>query len=456
MVNLAIFMCVVLIVTALLLEYRRNHSVSWTVLLIPLLWMIIISSRSVSQWFSAGTLVDDFGIDLIEQGNPLDRIIYSVLMLGGIAILIKRAQLLKGTMRANRWLFALFLYSMVSIGWSDLPYVSLKRWVKDIGTVVMVLVILTEPEPFESFKALVRVTTYLLVPLSVLFIKYFPQWGRSYSPWTGEIMYIGVGTGKNNLGAMCLISGLVLFLTLVEEWRTKRQSSSFQQRALYLLYGLMILYLIILTNSRTSQACLAASVLIILAFPFVAAKVSRLGFLLITLLSMSGFLFIAFPDVVRSCVALLGRDMTLTGRTDMWNALLTMAVDPILGAGYQNFWSAEKMTALWQKGFQPKQAHNGYLEVYLNLGVVGLALVTVMLYTVYRRLVGWTRVREETRDRKFESFGIAFFAIFLFYNITEASILAMSPLWFVFLFVAMRRYSGIPCGVLSMVPKSVS
>ena len=66
-------------------------------------------------------------------------------------------------------------------------------------------------------------------------------------------------------------------------------------------------------------------------------------------------------------VSVLDRDTTLTGRTNMWADLLKEAINPILGAGYQSFWLGPGAERIWAKYyFHPTQAHNGYLEVYLN------------------------------------------------------------------------------------------
>ena len=48
--------------------------------------------------------------------------------------------------------------------------------------------------------------------------------------------------------------------------------------------------------------------------------------------------------------------------------------NPLLGAGFENFWVGERQVTLG--GLGGNQAHNGYLEIYLNLGWVGILLLT--------------------------------------------------------------------------------
>ena len=63
-----------------------------------------------------------------------------------------------------------------------------------------------------------------------------------------------------------------------------------------------------------------------------------------------------------------------------------MAPDPILGAGFESFWLGPRLERLWRAFpvFQPNEAHNGYIEVYLNLGWVGLGLIAIILFNGYR------------------------------------------------------------------------
>src|SRR5205807_596298 len=109
-----------------------------------------------------------------------------------------------------------FLYCCLTLIWSDYPFTSFKRWVKDFGNVVMVLVILTEAAPAQALNAVFARYTYFAVPLSVIFIKYFPEFGRYYNRWTWSVVYCGIATEKNALGCLAFISGLFVVWDLVE------------------------------------------------------------------------------------------------------------------------------------------------------------------------------------------------------------------------------------------------
>ena len=75
----------------------------------------------------------------------------------------------------NAPILLFFSYCAVSILWSDYPDVALRRWIKALGDLVMVMIILTDPEPLAALKRFLARTGFLLVPVSVLLIKYYPD-----------------------------------------------------------------------------------------------------------------------------------------------------------------------------------------------------------------------------------------------------------------------------------------
>ena len=90
-------------------------------------------------------------------------------------------------------------FSPLSVLWSDFPFITFKRWFRDLGNYLAILVVLSDPRPLEAIRALLRRLSYLLIPLSILLVKYYPN-GREYSIWTGPDCS-GATTSKNMLGS---------------------------------------------------------------------------------------------------------------------------------------------------------------------------------------------------------------------------------------------------------------
>ena len=125
----------------------------------------------------------------------------------------------------------------------------------------------------------------------------------------------------------------------------------------------------------------------------------------------------------------VGRDATLTGRTRIWEDALKLTVNPVIGAGYESFWMGNRLEAMWlANGEHLNQAHNGYLEVYLDLGWVGLTLVAAVMLWGYGNAVRILRSAPLLGSLK-----IAFFVVAAIYNCTEHAFRELHPVWLMFL-----------------------
>ena len=92
-----------------------------------------------------------------------------------------------------------YSYCAISILWSEDPFVAFKHWFKGIGDIVMVLIILTDEVPSGALRQVFKRIGYVLIPLSVLFLNYFPELGRVYTTG-GASEYTGMANQKNSLG----------------------------------------------------------------------------------------------------------------------------------------------------------------------------------------------------------------------------------------------------------------
>src|SRR2546426_7213329 len=170
--GLAAVVCAAGILGLFLLDRDRTSRTS-PALWVPAAWLAIAAARDISQWFNT-VLVTDSPDQLLE-GSPVDRVIYAGLLVAGLVVLVSRAERARSLLRANWPLIVFFLFCAISVLWSDYPFVAFKRWTKALGNLVMVLVVLTERDPPAAVRQLLTRTGFLLIPLSVLLIKYFPE-----------------------------------------------------------------------------------------------------------------------------------------------------------------------------------------------------------------------------------------------------------------------------------------
>jgi O-antigen ligase len=94
--------------------------------------------------------------------------------------------------------------------------------------------------------------------------------------------------------------------------------------------------------------------------------------------------FTASPELRGAVAQMLHRDATLTGRTDIWDSVLRLRTDPLIGTGFASVWLTPAGRALAQV-LEIPHAHNGYLETYLNSGLIGLVLLLAVIIVAGRR-----------------------------------------------------------------------
>lgn len=403
---------------------RDTPSRTSKALWIAVAWLSLGASRNVGQWLGVAPVVRS--PDQFLDGSPLDALIFAALEAAAVMVLIARHRQTAAFVRANWPLVLFFLYCAVSVLWSDYPGVALKRWVKAAGNPLMVLLVLTDPDPTAAVKRLLARMSFLLVPLSVLFLKYYPELSRGFDQWSGRAFNMGVGLDKNALGVICLIAGLGSSWRLLTALRQQRPRETGPLVAHGLIL-LTVLWLFSMADSATSLGCfLVGGSLLVLTWRGALGPATVHG---LTAGFVTVCVFGLFVNTDVGIIQAMGRDTTLTARTELWQDILRVPVDPLFGTGFESFWLGERAEAFWMKyWWQPNQAHNGYLEVFLNSGWVGLALLGFVFVWGYKNIVGAL-----SYDRELGSLRLAFFVAAVLYNMTEAAFKVIHPVWIVFL-----------------------
>jgi len=427
--QLSAIICILFIFYLFWVDRNKSDIVSKAVW-IPQIWMFIAGSRFVSQWLNLGA---PKVADIYLEGNPVDRIVFLILILAGTIILVQRRPNWSDLITKNAWIWLFFIFGAISILWSDFPFVSFKRWIKALGNVIMALVILTEERPYEAIGVILRRLTFLLIPLSVLFIKYYPDLGRAYH-WDGTQMFTGVTSQKNSLGQICLISGTYFCWSLLlyqREWIALRQRLHLS--ACLILIS-MIVWLFYKANSATSFVCMAVAIgLFLFSRKFrVDSKPRRILHFGIACILLFGLLELTF-DVTAAVITMLGRDSTLTTRVPMWNQLLSMVKNPIFGFGYESFWLGDRQQIIRKTWGIAFNAHNGYLEMYLNLGLIGVSFMLIWILSGLRKVARHLEI-----DYPSAMLRLCLIVVIALYNWTEATFYGVSNMWVLFLFAVIE------------------
>jgi exopolysaccharide production protein ExoQ len=427
--TLALVVTTIVVVWLFRRDFRQEIQVSRAMWL-PQIWMLITFTRAVSEWLSmAGFHV---GAVSVEDGSPLDAAVYLALIIGGLLVLNKRHVRLAEVAQNNRWLIIFLVFGLISVAWSDFPYIAFKRWIKILGHPVMAFVILTESDPRAALKRLLKRTAYIVIPYSILTIKYYPTIGRTASPWATASMNKGIARGKNQLGCDCFILALFYYWCLVQIWRTEKGKTRRKQLLGTGFFLCLILWLEKTAHSSTALASLFLGIatMTFLGFRFVNKRAITAYLVTAVLVLGSAQLLFGISDLV---LAALQRDSTLTGRTEVWAKLLSFHTNPIVGVGFESFWLGDRLKAIGELyWWQANEAHNGYLETYLNLGGIGVFIMVAWMFSAYQK----SRA-ELLRDFEYGRFRMGFLAAMVAYNLAESGFRTLHPLWFMFYIIAL-------------------
>jgi O-antigen ligase len=303
------------------------------------------------------------------------------------------------------------------------------------------LVILSDNEPEEAFRAVFVRCAYVLIPLSVITLRWFPDIGRAYNRHTGAMEAIGLTFQKNTLGALVLITGLITVWDIIH--RLRMQSWRKQKLDILCRCSVLVLgaYLLNISDSMTATLSLVLGALIIAGYGLPAVRRNAPKLMVygsVTILAL--FSVDRVFGISEWFVGSLGRDMTFTGRTVVWQVLLDLNTNPIIGTGFRDFWSNMPLVSKLPEYIAGgRSAHNGYLEVYLDGGLLGVGLLTMLLLSLARRIH-----REMGSGEEYAFVRLGVLVVALTYNFSESNFARITPVWFLFLLGALNYKHDVP------------
>jgi exopolysaccharide production protein ExoQ len=390
-------------------------------LIIPGAWIAIQGSRPFSYWLGYGS----------GESNPVTTGLFALFLVAAVMVLVRRKLKWGSLTLKNKAVFLMYGYLLCSVLWSEKSFDSTKRLVKDFETVLVGLIFLTEINPADAIRAVYVRVSYILFPLSVVFIKYFPDIGREANK-AGENMFTGVTTQKNSLGETVFVLGLFLLWDFVEIYRQKGKRKG-KKLQLMIRGGMLLMgvWLLKTCDSQTSMLCLALGAAIFWG----AGRVLRMRKGKQVLIgALAGIALLAIADktlgLSEKVIVALGRNPTLTGRTDIWKAVLEQQTDPVFGHGFEIFWDTDRGKTVIEGLMQINSTHNGYLEMYVDGGAVGVVLLIFMMLAGGKRVI----------DRLFAKhplgrIGLVFWFLAILYNFSETSYFRLDILWFTLVMV---------------------
>jgi exopolysaccharide production protein ExoQ len=291
-----------------------------------------------------------------------------------MAFVSRRPSAVPGEVLGQPLLWAMVGWCVLSVLWSDYPGISLRHGLQLAFTVLFATAIAARMPPLVLLKALA--VSFLVACAASL------ASGRARADGEG---FLGIYASKNAMAAassILLLIGLCLIVDrrLPPHWRVLGAAS----------VGLGGLLLV-----RANSVGAAATMVVVSAVLVMLLALRRLsgaqrlvaGALSVLAVAGAGLVLMAnFDGVAMMFLDATGKDMSLTGRTDLWQvALDEIAARPWLGAGYQAVWVPGNPIAemLWTDfGVESRTGfhfHNAYLSNAVEIGLVGVLLQVALV-----------------------------------------------------------------------------
>jgi exopolysaccharide production protein ExoQ len=323
--------------------------------------------------------------DLVEYDSSLIRIVFSLIYAVTFFLIILRWKktLYFLILSKDIWLFSLVILTAVSIIWSFEPSTTLKNSFTLINSSLFGLYFASRYTLKQQLN-LLAFNFGIIIVLSFIFAIALPKYGIQSD--IGSSKWRGVFTHKNGLGGRMVVGGIVFFIL---GYQSRRRT--------WLFWGGFSLSILLLMLAASTSSLLNFLILILAFFAFLIWRwpyqVMIPSIIMIATISQSlYFLLSKNADVVFSSI---GKDSTLTGRTDIWPLVIDMIwKHPWLGYGYGGFWNGwdGESAYIWRIiGWPATHPHNGYLALCLDLGLLGLGLFFLGFWRSY--LQGFALVR---------------------------------------------------------------
>lgn len=344
----------------------------------------------------------------------------SVFLLGAWLAWRNRGWSLRHVLHLNPMLILIIVYCLSTILWSPYPVVTLKRSIQLIG---LTLVGIAISPPIGGKQQLIRTmlgTLMALMGFSFVVSLVLPRIGVDYElggAWRGVL------TQKNTLGA---ISGLCVVL-----WIKESLGSTFPRSICY--FGILFsLFMLVMAKSSTAilVATLGTGIYLLVRRRYLNGEFDgrrlSISLLVVALLGLHIFYVVQgrlpeWSELFAPFGALFNKSTDLTGRTDIWRlVLLEVQRHPVFGIGYGAFWLGEgspSQMIINALHWIPLQAHNGYLDILNELGIVGLVIMASVFIFHIRNLIKLTLI-----DREEAAIHWAMLILILISNLSESEV----------------------------------
>lgn len=362
--------------------------------------------------------------------DPLTPILFTGIYAVTLLLIVARRKIFVRVATKEIFIWLLVGLAMASVYWTFAPELTPRRSVLLLGSTMFAVYVSARYSLREQLQLLGWAFGIIAI-LSFVFAIAVPSYGLMTfqeegvhaGAWRGIMMH------KNILGRMMCLSSIV-FLLLA----TGDSTSELDRRSSRIFWAGFVLSvaLIILSTSKSAIVVCVTMTTILPLYKALRGKYTTLVPILITVVLVGGGAATLLLDNLEVIAGALGKDLTLTGRTDIWAVMLEMISQrPLFGYGYNGFWmgwDSEASAYVWRTlEWECPYAHNGFMDLLAELGISGLALFLVSFAIATFKAISLVRKTKTVEGL----WPLLYLTYLIMYNITESSLLSSNSIYWI-------------------------
>lgn len=320
-------------------------------------------------------------------------------------------------------------FAMLSILWTESRTSTLSRSFALLFTFLLASVFVTRFSFKEQFKIL-AIVSVIWITFSLIFIFGLPAYGLQGGLWRG------VFSQKNNFGQIVAIVALIALTYPTSNW--KAYTIRFTGYGIALISAFM-------ANSMTALIVIVGITILSVVYKIIQLR-PLLSVALLCAIAVPAitFFYLAVTVDTDAILVSLGRNPSLTGRTEVWeNVEFAISERPILGYGYGGFWQrSDVYDSLWSvnSNWRPGSAHNTYLDLRVQLGVFGVAIYLIGFGITFIEAIWFARANRTSNGL----WPLLFLSFLLIIGFSEDFVLINSSAWMFYMAIAFQLGISIP------------
>lgn len=354
--------------------------------------------------------------------SSLNQIVFGLLFIASSLMILYSLKDVLKLIRKEKYLFIYLFWCLLSVMWSDFKIVSIKRYLQLLTSYNVILVVFVFVRSDEDILRTLKWLMVVFVVASYLCIMFVPEATHDYGAWRG------FRTHKTQLGMISMISSIV--------WAFSIRGRPF---IIKWFSGIMLcLSVILMVGSRSLNSILCFGIFWVIILLIAVERHLRrfptsypllpISIILVVSVLATGYYY--YHDYMEYFLLKIGKDITFTGRTYLWEKMAEISKEHILiGAGYHGFWVFENpiLVEMYRKFvWLPLQSHCGYIDILNEEGLIGMALFALMLAKMLQRII----------KHQFYNIWTGFIAIILIWNFMESTLFRIRSVMGTFFFLS--------------------